>query len=425
MALVINNVKPVIPGEAVRDGAVLVDGGKIAGVGGAEMKIPAGAEVIDGEGGYLAPGFVDLHCHGGAGYDLTSGRYDAAAEGFRTDEETRRKGPAEISRAHAKHGTTTLLLGTIAAPIGEIKASLEGLAENIGAVENGGRLEGAYCEGTFLKEQAYAGAQSEKYFREPDIALFEELNEAAGGTIRVVTVAPEYGEPAIRLIRHLSERGVVPATGHSAARYAETMAAIDAGMRLATHYSNGPIFTTFKPPGGAMEAIMEREEVVLELICDGYHINPRYVMDFLGARGLKAALITDAMPPVEAAGIKGFVIGDKRGVMSDDGGVLRLEGTEFTLFGSILTMDRAVANVARWLAGNHPGVYTRGVFDEAPTFGEALAHAVKMATEIPAGVLGLKDRGRLEKGKLADMVLLDGELAVRKVFVGGRETAVG
>jgi N-acetylglucosamine-6-phosphate deacetylase len=100
---------------------------------------------------------------------------------------------------------------------------------------------------------------------------------------------------------------------------------------------------------------------------------------------------------------------------------MRLAGTEFTLFGSVLTMDKAVANVAKWLMANKPGVYTAPMFKKAPDLSTALSYAVKMATEIPAKVLGLDDRGRIEKGKFADLVLMDKDLAVKKVFVGGRE----
>ena len=418
---IISNVTIITPDKVISDGRVEIDGDRIKAVGKGKGKAVAGETVVDGKDGFLVPGFIDTHCHGAAGYDLTSGLYDPQVEGFKFDDKIRDEAPVAISRVHAAHGTTTLLLGTLAAPIENIKAALAGLARHLGVIPKGGRLEGANCEGTFLKEQAFAGAQSDRFFKTPDVKLFDELNDSANGSIKVVTITPEYGEPALKLIKYLSGKGVVPAIGHSAARYKDTMAAIDAGVRLATHFSNGPIFTTFKPPGGAMEAVMERPEVVLELICDGYHVNPRYVMDFLSARKLEAALITDAMPTVGAPDIKSFVIGDKRGVLSEDGGVLRVAGTEFTLFGSVLTMDRAVANVTRWLMANQPGVYTGPMFKEAPDMQTALSYAVKMATVVPAKVLGLDDRGRIEKGKLADLVLMDKELAVTKVFVGGRE----
>ena len=421
MSIIIINITIITPDKVISGGHVEVDGDRITAVGKGKGKAGAGVTVVDGKGGFLVPGFIDFHCHGGAGYDLTSGLYDPLVEGFKFDDKIRDEAPVAICKAHAIHGTTTLLLGTLAAPIENIKAALAGLAKHLGVVPGGGRLEGAFCEGTFLKEQAFAGAQSDRFFKAPDVKLFDELNESANGSIRIVTIAPEYGESAVKLVKHLSGKGVVPAIGHSAARYKDTMAAIDAGLRLATHFSNGPIFTTFKPPGGAMEAVMERPEVVLELICDGYHINPRYVMDFLSARKLEAVLITDAMPPVGSPDIKSFVIGDKRGVLSEDGGVMRLAGTEFTLFGSVLTMDRAVANVTKWLMANKPGVYTAPMFKKAPDLKTALSYAVKMATVIPAKVLGLDDRGRIEKGKLADLVLMDKDLAVKKVFVGGRE----
>lgn len=375
----------------------------------------------DCSGGFLLPGFVDLHCHGGNGCEFTGGVYDAEAEEFVTSEKVRREAPLRISSAHLQHGTTTQLLATCAAPAKQIEAVCRDYRK---ALEEGGipsHIEGIYLEGTFLKEQAFAGAQDAGNFLQPSLDVFNRLNDASCGAIRVVTLAPEWGAGVPSFVRGLVERGVIPASGHTAARFAQMQQALEAGVCLATHFSNGPMFTTFKPPGGAMEAMIQDENVVLEVICDGYHINPHYVMDFINGRHDRTALITDAMAPVGREDIKSFVVGGKRGVLSDDGGVLRLAGTEFTLFGSILTMDRAVANLAGWLTDNLPGIYSGPPQHEPPGWAEALVEVSRMASGIPARLLGLRDRGAIAEGLNADLVLMDGELKVRQVFVGGQK----
>jgi N-acetylglucosamine-6-phosphate deacetylase len=282
---------------------------------------------------------------------------------------------------------------------------------------------GVNLEGNYLKAGEFAGAQNPAHFRHPSAGDFDKLNAAALGRIKMVDVAADHGYAAADLVRHLVKCDVVAACGHTGASYAEMVGCIDAGVTLAVHFSNGPSATSFKPPGMAMEAMLTDPRVTLELIADGYHVNPRYLLSFLAAKKFRAALVTDAMAPVGAPEITRFTLAGKTGELSPDGGVLRLQGSATTLFGSVLTMDRAVANVVGWLVEGLPGMYQNApVIDPKPLKEEALVLTSRLASGCPAEVLNLRGQlGALETNLLADLVYLDESLAAKRVWVGGKE----
>lgn len=422
--LLIRNATVITPEVAIVGGAVGVAGGKIGYVGPADGAPPAAAQV-DAGGGFLLPGFVDLHCHGGGGFDSAGGRYDAAARKFVNTDDDLRAGVRKILAAHAAHGTTTLALATCATPESDLLRALAAIGEAAAAQNLPARLVGVNLEGCYIKLKEFAGAQNPELFRHPSAEDFDKLNAAAGGRIRIVNVAPEHGYPAADLVRHAVGRGAVAASGHSGATFAEMKACIDAGVTLAVHFSNGPLATSFKPPGMALEAVLGDPRVMVELIADGYHINPPYLLSFLAAKRFKAALITDAMAPTGAPEIKRFTLSGKTGELSADGGVLRLQGSATILFGSVLTMDRAVANVTGWLADGLHGMYQNApAIDPPPSREEALVLASRMASGHPAQVLGLRDElGAIEVNLAADLVLLDEKLAAKRVWRAGREIA--
>ena len=292
-----------------------------------------------------------------------------------------------------------------------------------------GRVLGSHVEGTFLKDPAFAGAQAPQNFREPAEDLFEELSSAARGTIRVVNVVPEYGERTVALIRHIADRHplVAVGAGHTGCTRAQAEAAIEAGLRLCIHFSNGPMSTTYKPPGAYTEAVLESDRVTAELILDGHHVNPRYVMSFIAAKEFGCIGITDAMMTVGAPGIREFEMFGKLAQVDPSGEVIRLAGSDSLLFGSCLTMDRGLRNLTGWLEQNLPGIYhPRGILPGPATREEALCMAVPMFTRKPARVLRVDgEMGSLEKGMLADMVHMDAELNVTRVIVGGRTVHEG
>ncbi|HOX06248.1 MAG TPA: amidohydrolase family protein [Planctomycetota bacterium] len=424
--LLVTGATVITPEVAISGGAVAVSAGKICYVG-VPAGAPAAARTVEFEDGYLLPGFVDLHCHGGGGCDATFGRYDPETRAFSPTERNLAAAAREIASVHLARGTTTICLATCAAAEPDLLRALSAVG---GAVEAGGlpsRVLGINLEGTYLKTPAFAGAQNPENFRTPSPADFDRLNAAARGRIRIVNVAPEHGPAAVELVRHLVARKVVAASGHTGADFAEMQACIDAGVTLAVHFSNGPSATSFKPPGMAMEAMLGDRRVTLELIADGYHINPRYLLSFLAAKGFRGALITDAMAPLGLEGVTSFAFGGKTGQLSADGGVLRLAGSATVLFGSVLTMDRAVANLVKWLVDGVPGMYQNApVIPDRPMKEEALVPASRLASGHPAEVLGLRDRlGAIEQHLLADLVWLDEDLAARRVWLEGREVDSG
>jgi len=420
--LVIRGTTVITPEVAIAGGAVAVTGGKIGYVGVA-AGAPTAAAVVELADGYLLPGFVDLHCHGGGGFDITVGRYRSETRSFSGAAEDFRAGARAIPRAHLAHGTTALLLSTFAAEEQVLLQALAAAGQAVGDPEAGARVLGVNLEGNYLKTPEFAGAQNPEFFRQPSTADFDKLNAAALGQIKLVNVAAEYGYAAVDLVRHLIRCNVVASCGHTAADYAEMTAAIDAGVTLAVHFSNGPSATSFKPPGMAHEALLTDPRVTLELIADGYHVNPRYLLSFLAAKGFRAALVSDAMAPTGAPEITRFTLAGKTGELSPDGGVLRLAGSAVTLFGSVLTMDRAVANVVNWLVEGLPGMYQNApVIAPPPSREEALVVASRLASGCPAEVLGLSGEfGAIDLHLAADLVYLDESLVARRVWRAGKE----
>ncbi|MHC4914556.1 MAG: N-acetylglucosamine-6-phosphate deacetylase [Planctomycetota bacterium] len=420
--LLVSGATVITPELAVNGNAVAAAGGKIVFVGPAS-EAPAAEKTVEVDGGFLLPGFVDLHCHGAGGYDATSGRYDRHSREFVGDAETLREGMPVIAGVHLEHGTTTLALATCAAPEELLLRALAAIGELAESGSAPSRVLGVNLEGTYLKDRAYAGAQNPEFFRRPETADFDRLNEAARGRIRIANVTADWGYLATDLITHLISNDVVASCGHSGGGWSEMKACIDAGTTLAVHFSNGPSSTSYKPPGKVNEALLDDRRVTLELIADGYHVNPRYLLSFLKAKDFRAALVTDAMLPVGAEDISRFTDCGLTGEKTPDGGVLRLQGTEDTLFGSLLTMDRAVANVARWLVEGVHGVYQNApVLDSPPTLEEALVVASRLASGYPAEVMNLRrELGAIEAGLAADLVLLGEDLSVQHVWLGGKE----
>ena len=422
--LIIRGATVITPEAAIENGAVAVAGGKITYAGPASGAPEA--EATFEANGYLLPGFVDLHCHGGSGFDVTSGRYDRSSRSFAGGEDDLREAVRVTARTHLNHGTTTLILSTYAAEEGMLLRALAAIgeaAEASDASETGPRVLGANLEGNYLKDPACAGAQSEAFFRHPSTEDFDRLSAAARGRIKLVNVAADYGYPAQDLVRHLITRDVVASCGHTSATWDETKACIDAGTTLAVHFGNGPNSTSFKPPGMALEAMLSDPRVTLELIADGHHVAPGYLLSFLAAKDFRAALVTDAMLPVDAPDITRFTAGDKVGERSPDGDVLRLQGSSNLLFGSLLTTDRAVANVTRWLVEGVHGVYQNApVIDPPPDTARALTIASRLASGVPAEVMNVHDRlGAIRDGLAADLVLLGEDLSLQKAWFAGRE----
>ena len=367
----------VVTPDGVLSGAwVEVTDGRIAQVAGARPGLDA--PVVDLEGAWLLPGYVDLHVHGGGGHNVS----DSLEE------------MEQAVAFHRGHGTTATLVSLVTAPEDALTAQLEWAAE---LVRRGptlrGHVLGSHLEGPFLSARR-CGAQNEAHMVPPDPALLERLRAVAGDTLRMVTIAPEL-PGALELIRTLSSAGVIAALGHSDATYEQALEAIDAGANHATHLFNAmPPMLHRKP--GLVGAALETG-ITCELINDGRHVHPaivRLVFDLIPA----TVLVTDA---IDATGVGDgqFELGGQEVLVQ--AGEARLSATG-SLAGSTLTMDRALRNAVK-------------------TSGLSVDRASAAASLMPARALGLDhELGSIAPGRSADMIVLDDDLQVTDVMAGGR-----
>jgi N-acetylglucosamine-6-phosphate deacetylase len=372
---VIHGAAVVTPSGVVRDGWVRVHRPRIAEVG--SGAVPAATERIDLPGGWLLPGYIDLHVHGGGGHDFAASP-DALAAGV---------------AFHLAHGTTSTLVSLVTAPV-------EALCERLGWIAAlaqrgpgpGGQVVGAHLEGPFLA-RSRCGAQHPEYLLAPDTRVATRLLRAGEGWVRTVTVAPE--QPgAERLIAELTEAGVVVAIGHTDATYDQAVAAFAGGASLLTHAFNAMRRPHHREPGPVLAAV--DSGAACEVINDGVHVHPATVR--LLARTAPVVLVTDA---IEAAGCGDgeYALGG-RDVRVDGGQARLVEGG--ALAGSTLTMEEAVR---------------RAVVE----VGLPIEVASKAASGHPAGVLGIDHRcGAIAAGLDADLVVLDDRLRVTRVMKQGQ-----
>ena len=362
---------------------VLIEDGRITAVG--SGLAADGAETVDLSGHVIAPGFIDVHVHGGGGHPLIT-----------TD-------PGEIE-AYARWAVSqgvTSLLATICAPTTD--AALDCLAACASAREasdgpvgtDGATLLGINLEGPFVSPER-RGALPPSWPATPDVDTFRRLLDASADTLRLMTVAPELAGSA-EVIRAALSAGVHISVGHTDATYEVARDAFAAGASHVTHAFNAMRPFHHREPG-VLGAALEAEGVTIEVIADGVHLHPATVRTLVGSFGPeRIALITDGVTP---AGLSEgtFRIGDVEARLKD--GEMRLP--DGTIAGSVATMADVVRNVVRW-----------GIAD--------LAAAATMASTTPARALSLGDRkGRVAPGYDADLVALTDDLSVAATWVGGR-----
>ena len=365
----------VTPEGVVTDAWVHVVGGAFAAV--TRQRPAADARVSDLQGAWLLPGFVDLHMHGGGGYDVTDSVHAMeSAVAF-----------------HHRHGTTATLVSLMTAPVAQLCEQL-GWAAELSRREPTphGHVLGAHLEGPFLSPRR-AGAQDPAHMLTPNASVLDRLLDASGGALRTMTIAPEL-EGALPAIARLREDDVVAALGHSDATYEEAAAAILAGASHATHLFNAMPALHHRAPGlvgAALEA-----DITCELINDGRHLHPAVVA--LVARTISGpVLVTDAIAAA-GAGDGTFTLAGQEVRVTD--GEARLTATE-SLAGSTLTMNEALR---------------RAVTDS----GLSIEQASAAASGNPARVLSLeRSLGSIAPGRRADLVVLDDDLRVSAVMTGG------
>ncbi len=366
--ITISGARVVTPTGIIDNGWVRVSGGRILAVG---SDFPDAGPRLDLAGDWLLPGFIDLHVHGGGGYDSASS-IDAMAA---------------ACAFHRSHGTTRTLISLAAAPVPALREQLGWIAELTGP-----QIVGAHVEGPFLAPTR-SGAQNPANLLTPDRAVLRSLFDAAHGTLRVMTIAAEL-VGAARLIAEIAAEGSVAAVGHSDATYVQAAAGFAAGATLATHLFNGMPPMHHREPGVVGAALAAG--VACEVINDGEHLHPA-VVRLVADVPDRLVLVTDAMSAAGSADGEHLVAGQRARVTA---GQVRLESTG-ALAGSTLTMDAAVR---------------RAVHD----CGLSIEQASAAASANPARVLGLQNTcGQIAPGSDADLVALNSDLRVKRVMIRG------
>ncbi|WP_276355512.1 N-acetylglucosamine-6-phosphate deacetylase [Cohnella caldifontis] len=384
-SVIVAGARVVTPAGVLEAGWLWMKDGKIAGIGGEESPLPeeaAGGREIDGAGGWVLPGFIDMHVHGGAGFDFM----DADAEQLRA-----------ITRFHGEHGTTGMLATSLTAPKDRLTRVLERVDRFMRGEMPYARLIGVHIEGPFVSLK-WKGAQNPDYILPPQLDWLEDWARAYPGLIKMQTLAPET-EGAIPYIEKLAEIGAIPACGHTDAVYEELGKAADHGLRHAVHTFNAMRPYHHREPG-TVGAVLTDNRIMAEVIADGHHVHPAGIKLLVAAKGTdRVILVTDAMT---AAGMPDgeYDLGGLPVVMA--GGVARLKDGG-SLAGSTLTMIDAFRFMVREI-------------------GVSVAEASRMASANAARQLGMDGSvGTLETGKRADVLLLDDSLELRRVWVGGRD----
>jgi N-acetylglucosamine-6-phosphate deacetylase len=374
------------PLEEIASPWLVVEDGLIVEVSSRLGKEAGSASLVDYGDAVLAPGFFDIHIHGGAGLDLM------------------RASSLELPRLGkflTTHGVTGYFPTTVAAPLDVTCAALERLADAIEAAQNDGadappqaRPVGIHLEGPFLSHKR-RGVHPPEYLVEPTLPIFARLWQAARGHVRMMTIAPEI-PGAMEVIAEAARRNVCVSIGHSDAESPTAQSAVKAGARHATHTFNAMRPLDHRDPGIIGEVLTD-DRLSADIIVDGIHVAPSVVQLFLLAKGIeRAVLITDA---ISATGMPdgryqlGPIQVDVKDGKCTSGG---------SLAGSVLTMDRAVRNVTQF---SH----------------WSMKDAVRAATLNPARAVGLAGQhGALTEGAEADFVVLSLTGEVLKTVVRGR-----
>lgn len=357
---------------------VRIDRGIISQVA-PSLRAGEGDCVIDAAGLYVAPGFVDIHTHGGANVDVNH-----AAE---ADLET-------IAVFFASHGVTGWQCSILTDTREQTLHCIRQARSYAAAGHPGARLLGIHLEGPFLSRD-YRGSMPEHLLHtEFDLELVRSYQEAAGGLIRYITVSPEIaGVP--EAIPALQELGIRVSIGHSGADYDTAWAAIRAGAESATHTMNAMLLLHQHRP--AITGAVLESDVYCETICDGIHLHPGTVRLILKTKGLdRVVAITDS---IMAAGLPDgrYQLGVND--VTVEGGDAKITGTDIRA-GSTLTMDRALRNLVKFT-------------------GEAPETVLPLLTQNPARLLGFDRMGEVAAGMAGDLVLLREDLTVAQTLVGG------
>ena len=365
----------IITENEIKSGVALLFDDKILDIV-SKNDIPKEAEVIDAEGGYVAPGFIDLHIHGYLGRDVC----DASEESMRI-----------ISKGLLENGVTGYLPTTMTVDMKTVEDAIDVCRKLMGEDDfDGSAILGVHAEGPFISASK-KGAQNERFILKPD-AEFVKNN---ADVIRIITLAPEEDKDFAAIMDIIHNTDVVVSMGHTSADYNTAISSVDAGVKHATHLFNAMTPMTHRAPGVVGASLISN--VSCELIVDTFHVDPALFEVVYKLKGRKLCFITDCLP---AGGLPEgeYTLGGAKIIYRDN--ICRLP--DGTIAGSVLRLNKGVWNV--YQNSNIP-----------------LYECVNCASLNPATTLGIDDRkGSLEVGKDADIVILDEEFNVKKTIIGGK-----
>jgi N-acetylglucosamine-6-phosphate deacetylase len=374
----------ILPDRVAGGVAVVVEGGKIAGIA-AAGDLGADTEIVDVGGRYVAPGLIDIHTHGARGHTFN----EPTAEAF-----------AAIAAANAAAGVTALLATIATDALPNLCASLAFCGEWMRQPRPGAQVLGAHLEGPYFS-MAQRGAQDPAHIRNPDDGS-ADLLLAHHSIMRIMSFAPEL-PGALELTERIAALGIVPAAGHSDARDEQVRAAMGRGLHHTIHIWSGQSTTVREGPWrrpGLLEATLAFDGLTAELIADNRHLPPtlmRLAYKCLGPDRLCA--ISDA---TSGAGLP-------------EGARFRMGGMEYEVHDGVgMLLDRSAFAGSTTLLGKMVPILR----DEV---GVPLHEAVRMASLTPARVIGVDDRkGSLAPGKDADIAIFEQDFTAWKTMIAGR-----
>ena len=362
--------------------AVLVEEGRIADVFSQrrfeQKSFGAGTRILDAGGAYIAPGLIDSHIHGFAGF----GTEDLSTEAI-----------LAMSAELGRFGVTAFCPTIYPMAEGDMVAGIRACVGAMGK-EQGARVMGVHLEGPFISP-ARLGVQRPEFVKPVDLDLMERLYAAGGGHITNMTVAPEL-KGMRELALYCIQRGILLQAGHTDASYENMLEGMQAGILHSTHFFNAMSRLHHRDPG-AVGAIMIHAELSCEIIADGLHVHPGLVRLLMRDKpSSKVVLVTDSLKPTEQASCPLYA--NREEVALRDGLFHRV--SDDVIAGSSLTMIRGLQNLV--------------------SFGVSLENAVEMASSNPSRIIGLGKRGLVVPGYEADLVVFDSSWRVLATMVGGR-----
>jgi N-acetylglucosamine-6-phosphate deacetylase len=380
------NAQVITPYRIIENGSILIENGKIKRVCAGNIATD-NCQEIDAKGCYAAPGFIDIHTHGGGGHDFMDGTVDAFIK---------------ASETHARHGTTALLPTTVACTFDELKEMISLFKEAKRRNKIGAEMLGLHLEGPYFSMNQ-KGAQDPKYIKNPDVDEYSEILSWTDDIIRWSS-APEL-EGALELGNYLRTKGVLPAIAHSDATYEQVLEAFESGYTHVTHlYSGMSGVRRIKSyrHAGVIESAFLIDGMTVEIIADGCHLPASLLKLIYKIKGSdKIALITDSMRAAgmpEGESILGSLKNGQK-VIIEEGVAKTIDLESFA--GSVATTDRLVRTMVN--------------LADVP-----VTEAVRMMTATPASIIGMDDRkGSLSPGKDADIVIFDDFINIQLTMVGG------